>query len=125
MDNLLQWIESNQALIIGSVLLLTLFNMVLLVSLSSRLAAIKQEIMALIFATKREQQTKSGDSVASGLSQPLQKATSIGAQQSLPEATLIEKAIALITSGASVDQIQSELGIDKDYLEILAKQHRS
>ena len=123
MDNLINYILTNQALVIGFLAILVLINTFLLVSLSVRLSIVNRELMALNAANKNDQHKPSSTALAHELPQPHQATYGQQNGQGLPDATLIEKAIARVKAGASVDEIQSELKIDRSYLEILLKQH--
>lgn len=123
MDNLINYILTNQALVIGFLAILVLINTFLLGSLSVRLSTVNRELMALNAANKNDQHKPSNSVLAHELHQPHQATYGQQNGQGLPDATLIEKAIARVKAGASVDEIQSELKIDRSYLEILLKQH--
>ena len=123
MDNLINYILTNQALVIGFLAILVLINTFLLGSLSVRLSTVNRELMALNAANKNDQHKPSNSVLAHELHQPHQATYGQQNHQGLPDATLIEKAIARVKAGASVDEIQSELKIDRSYLEILLKQH--
>ena len=123
MDNLIIYISTNQALVIGFLAILVLINTFLLGSLSVRLSTVNRELMALNDANKNDQQKPSSSALVHELTQPQQTKYWQQNGQGLPDATLIEKAIARVKAGASVDEIQSELKIDRSYLEILFKQH--
>ena len=123
MDNLINYILTNQALVIGFLAILVLINTFLLGSLSLRLSIVNRELMALNAANKNDQHKPSNSALAHELPQPQQATYGEQNGQGLPDATLIEKAIARVKAGASVDEIQSELKIDRSYLEILLKQH--
>ena len=123
MDNLINYILTNQALVIGFLAILVLINTFLLGSLSVRLSIVNRELMALNAANKNDQHKPSSSALAQELPKPHQATYGQQNHQGLPDATLIEKAIARVKAGASVDEIQSELKIDRSYLEILLKQH--
>ena len=123
MDNLINYILTNQALVIGFLAILVLINTFLLGSLSVRLSTVNRELMALNAANKNDQHKPSSSALAQELPKPHQATYGQQNHQGLPDATLIEKAIARVKAGASVDEIQSELKIDRSYLEILLKQH--
>ena len=123
MDNLINYILTNLALVIGFLAILVLINTFLLGLLSVRLSTVNRKLMDLNSATNNDQQKPRNSALAHELPQPQQATNAQQNGQGLPDATLIEKAIARVKAGASVDEIQSELKIDRSYLEILLKQH--
>ena len=123
MDNFINNILINQVLVIGFLAILVLINTFLLGLLSVRVSKINRELMAISDANRNGQQKQSSSALAHEIPQPQQATSLQQIGQGLPDATLIEKAIARVKSGASVDEIQSEFKIDRRYLEILSKQH--
>ena len=124
MNNILQWIEGNFAVVFLLSIVLLLLNLLATFILSSRFAKLSQEIKTLSLGSYSWQKAKSSDLDQHNAMQASQISTSRATDHGLPGSLLIEKAIALIKVGTPISQIQSELGIDNHYLEILIKQHK-
>ena len=124
MNNALEWIDSNLALLMALVILLIILNLLAIFILTSRLAGLRKEIQALILERYSWRQATSANMEQNAAVKAQPVSASKTPDHGLPSSLLIEKAIALIKSGTPSDQIKADLKIDDHYLEILIKQHK-
>ena len=124
MDNALKWIEGNPALLLGLITVLLILNLLVIFILASRFADLRREIKGLGFGSNGLRHMTGNGLGQNATQQSQQTSTSNSTNHGLPDSLLIERAIAMIKAGTPLSQIQSDLGIDSRYLEILIKQHK-
>ena len=124
MDNALKWIEGNPALLLGLITVLLILNLLVIFILASRFADLRREIKGLGFGSNGLRHMTGNGLGQNATKQSQQTSASNSTNHGLPDSLLIEKAIAMIEASTPLSQIQSDLGIDSRYLEILIKQHK-
>lgn len=124
MDNALKWIEGNPALLLGLITVLLILNLLVIFILASRFADLRREIKGLGFGSNGLRHMTGNSLGQNATQQSQQTSTSNSTNHGLPDSLLIERAIAMIKAGTPLSQIQSDLGMDSHYLEILIKQHK-
>lgn len=125
MNNAAQWIEGNLALLLGAITFLLIINLLVMFILTSRVADIMRETKRLGFSSNSLRHMGGNGLNQTANIHAQQISASNSADHSLPDSLLIEKAIAMIHAGTPLERIQSDLGIDGHYLEILVKQHKT
>ena len=124
MDNALKWIEGNPAQLLGLITVLLILNLLVIFILASRFADLRREIKGLGFGSNGFRHMTGNGLGQTATKQSQQKSALKSTNHGLPDSLLIEKAIAMIKASTPLSQIQSDLGIDSRYLEILIKQHK-